>query len=70
MKRTKQVIINLRTKYKHSSLHDCGEIFDEKFHSSKYGGKEKWINAGKNKQEKAGSPFHNTTSHHQPAYQI
>ena len=27
-----QVVINLRTKYEHSSLYGCGEIFDEKFH--------------------------------------
>ena len=36
------------------------EIFDEKFHHSKYGKKENWTNAGKNKQEKAGSQSHNT----------
>ena len=40
-----KVVINLHTKYEHSSLHGCGEIFDEKFHSSKYGRKEKWTNA-------------------------
>ena len=26
-----QTVISLHTKYDHSSLHDCGEIFDEKF---------------------------------------
>ena len=25
-----QVVINLHTKYEHSSLHGCGKIFDEK----------------------------------------
>ena len=63
-----QVVINLRTKYELSSLHGCGEIFDEKFHSSKYGRKEKRTNTGKNRQEKPGSQSHNTTSRHQPAY--
>ena len=27
-----QAVINLSTKYEHSSLHGCGEIFDKKFH--------------------------------------
>ena len=66
----KQVVINLHTKYEHSSMHSCREIFDEKCHSSKYGRKENWTNTGKNKQEKAGSQSHDTTSHHQPANQI
>ena len=30
------IIINLHTKYDYSSLHDFSEIFDEKFHYSKY----------------------------------
>ena len=30
--RIQQVITNLHSKYDHSSLHGCGEIFDEKFH--------------------------------------
>ena len=50
-----QAIINMHTKYEHSSLHGSWEIFDEKFHSSKYGWKENWTNTGKNKHEKAGS---------------
>ena len=37
----RQVVINLHTKYEHSSLHGCGEIFYEKFLSSKCGKKEK-----------------------------
>ena len=65
-----QVVINLRTKYEHSSLHGCGEIFDETFHSSKYGRKEKRTNTDENRQEKVGSQSHNTASRHQPAYQI
>ena len=32
-----QVIINLHTKDKHSTLHGCLEIFDEKFHQSMEG---------------------------------
>ena len=35
-----------------SSLHGCGEIFDEKVHYSKYGKKEYWTNTGKNKQRR------------------
>ena len=65
-----QVVINLHTKYEHSRWQGSGEIFDEKFHSSKYGRKEKWTNARKNKLEKADSQSHDTTSRHQPAYQI
>ena len=34
------IIINLHTKYEYSSLHSFTEIFDEKFHHSKYGKKE------------------------------
>ena len=48
------IIINLHTKYDYSSLHSFTEIFDEKFHHSKYGKKENWTDTGKNKQEKAG----------------
>ena len=59
----------MHTKYEHSSLHGCWEIFDEKWHSSKNGRKENWTNTGKNKQEKTGFQSHDTTSHHQPAYQ-
>ena len=40
----KQVIINLHSKYEHSSVHSCREIFDEKCHPSKYGWKENWTN--------------------------
>ena len=65
-----QVIINLRTQYEHSSLIGYGEISDEKIHSSKYGRKEKRTNTRQNRQEKAGYQSHNTTSCHQPAYQI
>ena len=64
------IIINLHTKYDYSSLHSFTEIFDEKFHHSKYGKKENWTNTGKNKQEKAGSQSHDTIHHYQPAYQI
>ena len=64
------IIINLLTKYDYSSLHSFTEIFDEKFHHSKYGKKENWINTGKNKQEKAGLQYHHTIHHYQPAYQI
>ena len=62
--------INLHTKYEYSSLHSFTEIFDEKFHHSKYGKKENWTNTGKSKQEKAGSQSHDTIHHYQPAYQI
>ena len=64
------IIINLHTKYDYSSLHSFTEIFDEKFHHSKYGKKENWTNTGKNKQERAGSQSHDTIHHYQPAYQI
>ena len=64
------IIINLLTKYDYSSLHSFTEIFDEKFHHSKYGKKENWTNTGKNKQEKAGLQSHNTACHHQSVYQI
>ena len=67
---TQQVVINLHTKYKHSSLHGSGEIFDKKFHSSKYEPKETWTSTGKNRHEKAGSQSHKTIGHNQPAYQI
>ena len=64
------IIINLHTKYEYSSLHSFTEIFDEKFHHSKYGKKENWTNTVKNKQEKAGSQSHDAIHHYQPAYQI
>ena len=32
----KQVVIDLHNTYEQSSMHDCGEIFAEKIHSSKY----------------------------------
>ena len=60
----------LAHQYDYSSLHSFTEIFDEKFHHSKYGKKENWTNTRKNKQEKAGLQFHNTTCHHQSVYQI
>ena len=65
-----QIIINLHTKYENSSLHGCWEIFDEIFHSWKYGGKENWTSTGKKKQEMTGSQSHDTTMHHKPGYQI
>ena len=40
-----QVVINLHTKYDHSSLHGCGEIFAEIFHSSKHG-REEYVGEG------------------------
>ena len=64
------IIINLHTKYEYSGFHSFTEIFDEKFHHSKYGKKENWTNTGKNKQEEAGSQSHDTIHHYQPAYQI
>ena len=48
------IIINLHTKYDYSCLHGFTEIFEEKFHYSKYGKEENWTNTWKNKQEKAG----------------
>ena len=45
------------------------EIFDEKFHHSKYSKKENWTNARKNKQEKAGSQSPDTLHHYQLAHQ-
>ena len=64
------IIIKLHTKYDYSSLHNFTEIFDEKFHHSKYGKKENLTNTGKNKQEKAGLQSHDTIHHYQLAYQI
>ena len=64
------IIINLHTKYDYPSWHSFTEIFDEKFHHSKYGKKENWTNKGKNKQEKAGLQSYNTACHHQSVYQI
>ena len=46
------IIINLHTKYDYSSLHSSTEIFDKKFHHSKYGKKENWTNTGKNKRRR------------------
>ena len=57
------IIINLLTKYDYSSLHSFTEIFDEKFYHSKYGKKENWTKAGKNKQEKTGLQSHDTRVH-------
>ena len=56
------IIINRLTKYDYSSLHSFTEIFDEKFNVSKYGKKEYWTNAGKNKQEKAGLQSYSMSS--------
>ena len=44
------IIINLLTKYDYSR--HFTEIFDEKFHHSKYGKKENWTNTGKNKRRR------------------
>ena len=68
--RLQYIIINLLTKYDYSSLHDFTEIFDEKFHYSKYGKKENRTNTEKNKHEEAGSQSHDTIHHYQPAYKI
>ena len=64
------IIINLLTKYDYSSMHSFTEIFDEKFHHTKYGKKDNWTNTGKNKQEKDDLKSHNTACHHQSVYQI
>ena len=64
-------IINQHTKYDYSSSHGFNEIFDEKFHYSKYGKKENRTNAGKNKHKKAGLQSHitiHTIHHYHPAY--
>ena len=65
---THYIIIKLHTKYDYSGLHSLAEIFDEKFHHSKYGKKENRTNTGNNKQEKAGSQSHDTIHHYQHAY--
>ena len=54
-------------KYDYSSLHNFTEIFDEKFHHSKYGKKENWTNTGKNKRRRL-VLSHNTAYHHQSVY--
>ena len=59
------VVVNLYTKSEVSILNGCGDIFDEKS-----GQKEKRINLGNNKQEKAHFQFHDTTCHCKPVYQI
>ena len=56
-------VVILYTKYELSILYSCGDIFDEKCRE-----KEKWINIGKNKQEKAGSHYHDATIHCQFTY--
>lgn len=53
-----QVVINLHSKYEHSTLHVLGVICDEKFQFSKYGRKKKNENTRKNKQEMAGYQSH------------
>ena len=57
------VDVILYIKYELSILYSCGDTFDEKSRE-----KEKWINIGKNKKEKAGSQSHNATSHCQFSY--
>ena len=64
------IIMNLLTKYDNSSLHSFTEIFDEKFHFSKYGKKENRTNTGKNKQGNAGSQYHDKIHYYQLADQI
>ena len=59
------VVVNLYTKFEVSILNGCGDIFEEKS-----GEKEKRINLGKNKQEKAHFQIHDTTCHCEPVYQI
>ena len=41
------IIINLLTKYDYSCFYSFTEIFDEKFHHSKYGKKENWTIQGR-----------------------
>ena len=57
------VVANLYTKFEVSILNCCGDIFEEKS-----GEKEKRINLGKNKQDKAHFQFHDTTCHCEPVY--
>ena len=64
------IIINLHTKHECSNLHSFTEIFDDKFHYSKYGKKENHTNTGKNKHENAGSQSHDTIHYYQSAYKI
>ena len=49
----KSIIISLHIKSDFSSYHSFTEIFDEKFHHSKYEKKENWTNTRKNKQVKS-----------------
>ena len=62
------IIISLHTIYDYSSLHSLAEIFDDKFHHSKYGKIENRINTWKNKHENAGLQFHGTIHRYQPVY--
>ena len=64
------IIINLHTKYDYSSSNIFTENLYEKFHYSKYGKKENWTDAGKNKHEKAGSQSNDTIHHYHHAYKI
>ena len=64
------ISINLPTKYDYSSLLSFTEIFDEKFHHSKYGKKENWINTRKNKKDKARLQSNHTAYPPQSVYQI
>ena len=57
------VVVILYTKYELSILYSCGDIFNEKCRE-----KEKWLNEGNNKQEKAGSQSHDASSHCQFSY--
>ena len=53
------IVVILHTKYELCMFYSCGDIFVEKCRE-----KEKWINIGKNKQEKAGSQSLDATSHY------
>ena len=64
------IIINQLTIHDFSSLQDFTEIFDKKFHYSKYGKEQNRTNTEKNKHEKAGLQSHDTIRHYQPTYQI
>ena len=58
------VAIHLSEKNDYSSLHGCGDIFDERTY-----GKNR-TNTGKNQQEVAGLQSHDTTCRHLSIYQI
>ena len=55
------IIINLHTKYDYSSLHTFTEIFDEKFHYSKYGKKIGQIQGRIREESWFAIPWYNTS---------